>query len=361
MTVIFNESSFFGVYIASRSSWIVGYRRWQVIANKRANKHVLARQLIVGHRSYAAILREDEANSSASQNRIEVGLKVESCVHTFCAQRNEAYRNGNAPSDSFAHTKFLDSVTENHFFSLSCVLYPHVRATPNYTENPYFDRAWPQHLYLSPSSPLLQHLRIPSGFSVEDTPLVTFRRVDLLLDRAELEGLYAARSGPDAPPLFSAEQFWSLSPEYYVRDLFLNGNYGTLIVSTGGHWTVTLMSAFHDEGARAGGIDGVLEFFDASMHRWAEDVQGILDEWERRGKRWGFGWRRERKRVVVRAYLPGHEDCHNERAPWKEWRPFVWNWYNWGNIWEFNKIFEVRVCASVCFAALTVDGWIARP
>lgn len=236
-----------------------------------------------------------------------------------------------------------DSVTENHFFSLSCVLYPHVRATPNYTENPYFDRAWPQHLYLSPSSPLLPHLRLPSGFSVEDTPLVTFRRVDLLLDRSELEGLYAARVGPDAPPLFSAEQFWSLSPEYYVRDLFLNGHYGTLVASTGGHWTVTLMSAFHDEGARGGGIDGVLDFFDAAMRRWAEDVQGILDEWERRGKRWGFGWRRERKRVVVRAYLPGHEDCHSERAPWKEWRPFVWNWYNWGSIWEFNKIFEVSL------------------
>ncbi|KAH9839020.1 uncharacterized protein C8Q71DRAFT_704131 [Rhodofomes roseus] len=235
-----------------------------------------------------------------------------------------------------------DSVTENHFFSLSCVLYPHVRATPNYTENPYFDRAWPQHLYLSPDSPLLPHLRLPPGFSAADTPLVTFRRVDLLLDRAELEGLHAARADghADAPPLFSAEQFWSLSPEYYVRDLFLEGHYGTLVASTGGHWTTTLLSAFRDEGARGEGIDGVLGFFDAAMRRWAEDVQGILDDYERRGRRWGLGRRRERKQVVVRAYLPGHEDCHNERAPWREWRPFVWNWYNWGSIWEFNRIFE---------------------
>ncbi|TFY54416.1 hypothetical protein EVJ58_g8873 [Rhodofomes roseus] len=150
-----------------------------------------------------------------------------------------------------------------------------------------------------------------------------------------------ARTGhADAPPLFSAEQFWSLSPEYYVRDLFLEGHYGTLVASTGGHWTTTLLSAFRDEGARGEGIDGVLGFFDAAMRRWAEDVQGILDDYERRGRRWGLGRRRERKQVVVRAYLPGHEDCHNERAPWREWRPFVWNWYNWGSIWEFNRIFE---------------------
>ncbi|KZT65359.1 hypothetical protein DAEQUDRAFT_747087 [Daedalea quercina L-15889] len=233
-----------------------------------------------------------------------------------------------------------DSVTENHFFSLSCVLFPHVRATPNYTENPYFDRAWPQHLYLAPESPLIPHLRLPPGFTVEDTPLVTFRRVDLLLDRAELEGLYAARTAAGAPPLFSDEQFWSLSPEYYVRDLFLDGHYGTLLVSTGGHWTTTLMSAFRDEGARGQGIDGVLALFDAAMRRWAEDVQGALDAYERRGRRWGLGRRRERKQVVVRAYVPGHEDCHAERAPWAKWRPYVWNWYNWANIGEFNKIFE---------------------
>ncbi|KZT04371.1 uncharacterized protein LAESUDRAFT_658093 [Laetiporus sulphureus 93-53] len=253
-----------------------------------------------------------------------------------------------------------DSVTENHFFSLSCVLFPHVRATPNYTENPYFDRAWPQNLYLSPTSPLLRHLALPPGFDIEKTPLVTFRRVDLLLDRPELEALYAELypSGAEADgealrlpskPLFSDEQFWSMSPREYVREIFLQPaplRYSTLVISTAGHWTTTLMSGFADPAQPGDGIAGVLGFFGVSMQRWAEEVQGMMDgyreEEERRSGRW-FGLGRRggvERQVVIRAYLPGHEDCHDERRPWTEWKSFRWNWYNWGSIKDFNRIFE---------------------
>ncbi|KAG8969055.1 hypothetical protein FRC03_004729 [Tulasnella sp. 419] len=69
-----------------------------------------------------------------------------------------------------------DSVTEEHFFSLSCTLYPHVLATPDYTGRWDWDRAWPQNLYLNPQSPLVPKLNMPSGFDIEKTPLVTFRR-----------------------------------------------------------------------------------------------------------------------------------------------------------------------------------------
>ncbi|THH12694.1 hypothetical protein EW146_g7457 [Bondarzewia mesenterica] len=99
-----------------------------------------------------------------------------------------------------------DSITENHFFSLSCTLFPHVRATPNYTENPYFDRAWAQNLYLSPKSPLLATLNLPPGFSIEETPLVTFRRVDLLLSQYELESLHRSRN----PSLYSFDSNFTL-------------------------------------------------------------------------------------------------------------------------------------------------------
>ncbi|OSX65874.1 hypothetical protein POSPLADRAFT_1131781 [Postia placenta MAD-698-R-SB12] len=243
-----------------------------------------------------------------------------------------------------------DSVTENHFFSLSCELYPHVLATPDYSSGGSFDRAWPQHLYLSPASPLLPHLALPPSFDVAKTPLVTFRRVDLLLDQAELEALYAATRPTlaEARPLFSAEQFWSLGPRAYVRELFLGAlpehNYGTLVISTAGHWTTTLMSGFADDAAPGRGIDGVLDFFGDAMGVWAREVQGLLDEWAanrtRTHTRWGGGRAPAKKQVVVRAYLPGHEDCHDEREPWAVWKPFVWGWYNWASIGEFNRRFE---------------------
>ncbi|KIK91224.1 hypothetical protein PAXRUDRAFT_149979 [Paxillus rubicundulus Ve08.2h10] len=244
-----------------------------------------------------------------------------------------------------------DSITENHFFSLSCLLYPHVRATPNYTENPYFDRAWAQNLYLSPTSPLLTELDFPSDFSVENTPLVTFRRVDLLLNREDLESLYhsalrAAADGEDpsatnstSKSLFSSEQMWSSSPSEYMPAFLSSppdGNYGTLVVSTAGHWTTTLMSAFRDEeaGDEAGwGIEGVKAFFKVAMRTWAGQVQGALDEYRRNG-----GTRP--KQVVVRAYLPGHEDCHDHRKPWSSIEPYHWNWYNWPWIGDFNAIFQ---------------------
>ncbi|CCM03879.1 uncharacterized protein FIBRA_06030 [Fibroporia radiculosa] len=237
-----------------------------------------------------------------------------------------------------------DSVTENHFFSLSCVLYPHVRATPDYSAGGGFDRAWPQNLYLNASSPLIPHLKLPKDFDIATTPLVTFRRVDLLLEQAELEELYAERTKgvPEGErrALFSEEQFWSLSPTFYVRELFLEkapvAHYSTLVISTGGHWTTTLMAGFADASARGGGIDGVLDFFGAAMTRWAEQVQEMLDDYARTAGRAERGT----KQVVVRAYLPGHEDCHDEREPWTEWKPFVWNWYNWGSIGEFNQLFE---------------------
>ncbi|KIJ60062.1 hypothetical protein HYDPIDRAFT_99472 [Hydnomerulius pinastri MD-312] len=243
-----------------------------------------------------------------------------------------------------------DSITENHFFSLSCLLYPHVRATPNYTENPWFDRAWAQNLYLSPTSPLLAELDYPANFSVESTPLVTFRRVDLLMNKEDLESLYhstlrseADEQDPSAhnttKPLFSEESTWSMSPSEYMPTLLSSppeANYGTLVVSTGGHWTTTLMSAFRDEeaGEDAGfGIEGVKAFFKVAMRTWAGQVQDAINEYRRNG-----GTRQ--KQVVVRAYLPGHDNCHNHFEPWTEIEPYTRKWYNWPWIKDFNSIFQ---------------------
>lgn len=144
--------------------------------------------------------------------------------------------------------------------------------------------------------------------------------------------------------LFSGEAVWT-TPIHDYLDLFLSplpkANYGTMIVSTGGHWTTTLFSYFHDDEKKnsGNGIDGVLEFFEYAMQSWAAEVQTALSKEE---KRLGPKMRRKGKKVVVRAYLPGHEDCHSFRQAWKEVEPFKWNWYNWGSIWDFNVRFQVR-------------------
>ncbi|PCH35893.1 hypothetical protein WOLCODRAFT_28208 [Wolfiporia cocos MD-104 SS10] len=78
------------------------------------------------------------------------------------------------------------------------------------------------------------------------------------------------------------------------------------------------------------------------MEAWAAHVQRMLDE-HREGERRKGWWGRDgavEKRVVVRAYLPGHEDCHDEREPWTAWKPYRWNWYTWANNGEMNRVFE---------------------
>lgn len=142
--------------------------------------------------------------------------------------------------------------------------------------------------------------------------------------------------------LFSDEKFWSLSPKEYMP-LFTSstpeGNYGTLIASTAGHWTTTVLHGFRDESKEDSGygIDKVLDFFEQAMKVWATQVQEALDQDQKNGSRGVKGARK----VVVRSYLPGHEDCRNIYEPWKEWKPFVWNWYNWAWIKDFNQIFQV--------------------
>ncbi|KAI0784628.1 hypothetical protein C8Q75DRAFT_375832 [Abortiporus biennis] len=234
-----------------------------------------------------------------------------------------------------------DSVTENHFFSLSCMLFPHVRATPNYTENPGFDRSWVQNLYLSPTSPMLKYINFPPGFNISVTPLVSFRRADLLLSREQLEGLYRASYHPPSEfNLFSDEPYWSLPPSEYLsmfQKPLPEGNYGTLVLSTGGHWTTSLFSGFVDEKfADMGlprGMDGVIDFFNKAMKTWADEVQKALsnDHSRRRG---------QRRQVVIRPYVPGHDNCHNIYQPWHEDVLSMHYTSNWGYSSEFNRIFS---------------------
>ncbi|KIK51365.1 hypothetical protein GYMLUDRAFT_50600 [Collybiopsis luxurians FD-317 M1] len=242
-----------------------------------------------------------------------------------------------------------DSITEGHFFSISCSLYPHVIATPDYVANPYFDRAWPQNMYLNPNSSLVQTLKFPPGFNISGTPLITFRRIDLLLSTEELEALHKEKHREDESfSLFSDEAVWSLSPSYYLPDIFLaslpQSNYANLIVSTAGHWTTTLFGGYSNEPTKDGkerhgeGIGGLIDFFGEAMEMWANKVQKAIND-DREGVVLANG-KRARRQVMVRAYLTGHEDCHDHRKPWRKIEPMKWNWYNWGSIWKYNQVFE---------------------
>jgi hypothetical protein len=237
-----------------------------------------------------------------------------------------------------------DSVTENHFFSLSCLLYPHVRATPNHTKIGYYEHHWPQTLYLLPTSPLIPKLKFPEGFSIENTPLVSFRRVDLLLSREELEGLYDVVYSPSPDSvLFSGSAFWSLSPSDYVEEFISEeNNYQTMIVSTAGHWTTGLFEAMWDIESKGDGVGNILYFFQHATTMWADLVQQHLNKFDRKGRQ-----------VVVRAYLSGHEDCHDHFEPYThihEYKDQFWNW-NW--ITEYNDIFQVCTAVILRFMALT--------
>jgi len=242
-----------------------------------------------------------------------------------------------------------DSVTENHFFSLSCLLHPHVRATPNYTENPWFQRDWQQNLYLLPTSPLVPKLKFPRGFSIENTPLVSFRRIDVLLSREELEGLHNSIYSP-APnfSLFSDEAFWTLSPYEYVRQFTSKeNNYQTMVVSTAGHWTTGVFQGMKDPNNKGGGVGNILYFFQHATAMWADLVQKILNESDRSDRQ-----------VIVRPYLSGHENCFNLFKPYTYVHDYTAQWYNWNWITEYNDIFQV--CTSIVprFTTLTQPQWL---
>lgn len=188
--------------------------------------------------------------------------------------------------------------------------------------------------------------------------------MDLLLSQSEVETVhkrlhqefYAPKVSEDDSKLFSDVTVYTLSPTEYLplftAELPLGG-YSTMVVSTGGHWTTGVFSGLandahirtspheddmEEEGQRVEGIDRVIDLFRESMTVWAGAVQDAV---EGAGQREPRSPERE-KHVLVRAYLPGHEDCHDFRAPWTEIKPFVWGWYNWARIWEFNDVFEVR-------------------
>ena len=252
---------------------------------------------------------------------------------------------------------------ENQFFSLSCLLHGHVTATPDYSGGKAWDRGWPQHLYLSPTSSLLPKIKLPENFDVLTTPLVTFRRIDILFSKEELVDIHREIQPPgtklEDDSLFGESAVWTVPPAEYLAEFLAplpKGNYNTMVVNTAGHWTIETFAK-----TAPPGIDGVLNLFKHAVKRWADKVEEHIRASDHGPARltWRLGpfaKKVRRKRVVVRAYLPGHEDCHSFRKPWKTVEPFKWNWWNWGEIWKFNEIFEVLIFGFLSLWSQSTDG-----
>jgi hypothetical protein len=238
-------------------------------------------------------------------------------------------------------------------------------------------------MYLNPDSPLLQNdsttqpiLRLPQGFDIARTPLATYRRVDLLWSTDELAEMhrklhpefYRANGGFK---LWGEEAVWTVSPHEYLN-IFTQplpaGNYGTMILSTAGHWTTGLFAGYQwgptlDTGVKpVYGYDGLLTFFGEVMEMWAAKVQTHLDVVN---ERVGGGGKSRyppsgitrgvpKRRVVVRAYLPGHDKCHTYRSAANR-LPEIADTWNWAKIPTYNEIFEVSFSSLYCLFFILVD------
>lgn len=200
-----------------------------------------------------------------------------------------------------------DSVTEQQFFSMSCALYPHVIATPDATKIWDWDRAWPEHLLLNPDSPLVSRIKFPNGFNISQTPLVTFRRNDVLFNLTEIESMFNGggwRPGPgEKTNLFGDEASWTISVSDYLGDQFFRplpeANYHTLVLNTGAHWCFGLFSGLPHP------FTDVIELFRVVMTNLVYQAARQLDLHQSDGKQ---------REIVVRDYLVGYDDCHTQET-----------------------------------------------
>ena len=145
--------------------------------------------------------------------------------------------------------------------------------------------------------------------------------------------------------LFGGDAVWEVPPSEYLTMLTTPlpyANYQTMVTSTAGHWTTGTFPGLRDSGMFAEGLQNVIDFFEIVMPVWAQLVQSWLysDQTSIDMGRTAGGRKRQ---VVVRAYLPGHDGCHDIHRAWEEYEQGGRHLsFNWGEIGIFNDAFEVR-------------------
>lgn len=219
-----------------------------------------------------------------------------------------------------------DSLAEQHFFSLGCVLFPHVTVT-------WGAGWWEQNMYLAPDAPILSSLVLPDGFDVAKTPLITNLRSDHGFTKPELVSIY--ESSPHSADTPSSQLFTDYpvqSPsidEYLARFFAPEHRYHALVFSTAAHFTPR-------EFAFRGGQAAIAPFFQTIARRWVDVAREYLDRDEPTGTR----------EIIVRGASSGHDACHERvGGPLNASETPAQTSYNWGEIPRYNKVFEV--CCSL--------------
>jgi len=217
------------------------------------------------------------------------------------------------------------------------MLYPHVIAAPDFSKTGGFGpHETPQYLYLNPKSPLVSdsnfrenygiaNLTYPPGFDMAKTPLVAFRRSDFLLDRDEVLDVFSKHNpSGNRSQVFGGDASTDITTKTYL-DLFNSklpeGGYRVLVVNTAGHWSPRTLKDL------PGGMPALLKLFGDAMSKWMDDVIKAIPE-------------TSGKRVIARAYLPGHNGCFGFHKPLTQIQRDQGGLYNWDWMDRFNQLFE---------------------
>ncbi|GAA6051911.1 hypothetical protein JCM3770_006571 [Rhodotorula araucariae] len=213
-----------------------------------------------------------------------------------------------------------DSLAEQHFFSLGCVLFPHVYVV-------WGAGWWEQHMYLKPDAAILSGLDLPASFNVATTPLISNLRTDHGFTKPELISIYEATPQSAETPVSQLFTDYPVqSPpinEYLARFFEPEHNYHALVFSTAAHFTPR-------EFAFPAGQPAIAPFYEAVVRRWVTVARAALDD--------DAGGTRE---IIVRGASSGHDECHARLAgPLNATETPRQESYNWGEIARYNDVFE---------------------
>ncbi|GAA5988650.1 hypothetical protein JCM10908_003659 [Rhodotorula pacifica] len=286
-----------------------------------------------------------------------------------------------------------DSLSEGHFMSLSCLLYPHVRALWPYPPMSEWHQIKEEHLLLDKESPLVQEGRVlvPEGWDWDGRPLVSHVRTDHGLAPIELIEVYddLRSSASSSSPTNASSRFSELtspsalsyrsslltdvetfSPTLdYMLSLFLrpsssrnvtteispsysasttpafaldrerrateSARYRVLIFSTGAHFSARHFNLPPPSSAATSAGEPHIQLFDLVVATILDRVAAALDSATEEEKK--------DKEVIVRPTSNGHDKCHDAKGPLKELDYGRSSLYSWSDMWEMNNRAEALV------------------
>ncbi|GJN94422.1 hypothetical protein Rhopal_007502-T1 [Rhodotorula paludigena] len=298
-----------------------------------------------------------------------------------------------------------DSLSEQQFFSLGCMLFPHVRALWPYPPMSMWVQIKEEHLLLKRDSPWVMDgtLHVPDDWDFDGSPLVSHVRTDHGVAPAELVDLYAAlHDSPslklslrypaltslprhaDANSILTDVETFSPNLDYYLslflrpaaprnisteispsyaqsttppdalvveREATRSAKYRTLIFSTGAHFSSRHFNlpdgaVPYSQPASTAPDGTVMPAREGTARPHVEYFELVLSSWIERVARAldeASPEEREGKAVLVRPTSNGHDDCHAATGPMKEVDEGRSSWYSWSEIQMMNRRGQVLV------------------